>query len=182
MSINYSVANYSGRQPNNSAYIKTFTGGNQIQNWISSLYYDSTKGTNVDVITTYTPGANVYIQGDLYVDGSIYNPSDINLKEDIKDIELDDEVFMLMRPKQFKMKYGSDNRIHYGFIAQEFENIIPELIHTKPDDKMNNLKAVNYVELVPILVNKIQKMQGEIDNLKADMDELKSIIINTKTI
>ncbi len=166
MSINYSIANYSGKQPNNSAYIKTFTAGSPIQNWVSTYYYDILNNKYVDVITPYAPNANVYVQGDLYVDGSIYNPSDINLKEDIKEIEIDANKILELSPRQFKMKYETNKRIHYGFIAQDFEKIYPELITTKPDERMKNIKAVNYVELVPLLVYKMQEMQKEIDELK----------------
>jgi hypothetical protein len=36
----------------------------------------------------------------------------------------------------------------------------------KPDNKYNNLKAINYLEIIPLLVDKIQMMQKEIDELK----------------
>ena len=45
------------------------------------------------------------------------------------------------------------------------ETFFPELVTIKPDKK-ENIKAINYLEILPLLVGKIQKMQNEIDELK----------------
>jgi hypothetical protein len=75
-----------------------------------------------------------------------------------------------LQTSEFTFKDDSSKQIHYGFIAQEFEKEYPELVFTKPDKNLNNIKAINYLEIVPLLVNKIQLMQKEIDGLK---DKLK---------
>lgn len=54
-----------------------------------------------------------------------------------------------------------DNK-HFGVIAQEIETILPELVVTRPD----GVKAVNYIELIPILVESIKELQREVANLK----------------
>ena len=61
-------------------------------------------------------------------------------------------------------------KLHYGFIAQEFEEHFPELVVSKIDRHVANLKAINYLELVPLLVHQIQKMQKEIDELKTQIN------------
>jgi len=73
---------------------------------------------------------------------------------------------MKLRPTQFTFKSDMHKNIHYGFIAQEFEEHFPELVVSKIDKHVANLKAINYLELVPLLVYQIQKMQKEIDELK----------------
>ena len=78
-----SGANYGGRQPNNSAYIKNFYYGTPANLW-TVIPYTKADGTIVSVITpTSSKIENVYIPGDLYVDGNIISPSDVNLKNNI---------------------------------------------------------------------------------------------------
>ena len=68
---------------------------------------------------------------------------------------------------QFTFNDDPLKNTHYGFIAQDFENDFPELVSIKPDKNLANIKAINYLEIIPLLVNKIQIMQKEIDELKA---------------
>ena len=91
---------------------------------------------------------------------------------------------MKLKPSQFTFKSDKANQVHYGFIAQEFEEHFPELVTIKPISNLNpnpnmspsknpitansqNIKAINYLEILPLLVHKVQSMQLEIDELKA---------------
>lgn len=58
------------------------------------------------------------------------------------------------------------NRPKYGFIAQELEEIFPNVVYTMSDGE----KGIAYQELIPILVSAIQELQGEIDALKEETD------------
>ena len=167
------MANYNGRQPNNTAYIKTFTTGTPVNLWKSYSYINNT-GNSIDVITTaYDKYNNVYIPGDLYVDGNIVNPSDIHLKTNIEDINIaQTNKIMNLQSKQFAFKNDPQKQTHYGFIAQDFELEYPELVFKKPDQSLNNIKAINYLELIPLLVDKIQLMQKEINELRASITTL----------
>ena len=168
-------ANYGGRvaDPNTSTYIKFFNPGQAPNLW--STIPDST-GTGTGTITVASPYyPNLLIPGDLTVYGVFSNPSDIILKDNIVDIsnELSDNI-MKLKPTQFTFKTDLTKKIHYGFIAQEFETQFPELVVNKPDNNNNHyhihnkrdIKAINYLEVIPLLVSQIQKMQNEIDELK----------------
>ena len=61
------------------------------------------------------------------------------------------------------------NRI--GFIAQEVEKVVPELVFTNPED---GYKGVNYDEMTAVLVEAIKEQQKVIEQLKAEVEELKS--------
>jgi len=168
-------ANYGGRQPNETAYIKNFNNGSDPTLWTLRKY--NYKGASKLVILPVSARAdNVYIPGDLFVDGSIVNPSDINLKDNIVEIssELTDNLINL-KPVQYTYKSDKkeDKQIHYGFIAQELETVFPELVVTKPDiSNSDHIKAINYLEIIPLLVGKLQKMQTEIDNLKIQIQTI----------
>ena len=165
------LANYNGKQPNNTSYIKNFTFGVPANLW-KTLQYVKSDGSIVSVITTTSPEyKNLYIQGDIFVDGSIINPSDINLKQNIGLIDKNKtDKLMNLKASEFTFKNDLSNKIHYGFIAQELENEYPELIEVKPDNNYSKIKAINYLEIIPLLVNKIQIMQKEIDELKEKMN------------
>jgi len=168
-------ANYGGRQPNETAYIKNFNDGSSPSLWTIQKYnYNGT--SKLALVPVSAKVNNVYIPGDLFVDGSIVNPSDINLKENIVEIpsKLTDSLTSL-NPVQYTYKSlkEEDKKIHYGFIAQELETILPELVVTKPDiSNSNEIKAINYLEIIPLLVGKLQKMQTEIDSLKIQLQTI----------
>jgi hypothetical protein len=46
------------------------------------------------------------------------------------------------------------------------------MVTTKPDKNMNDVKGINYLELIPLLVNKIQIMQGEINELTSRLNNI----------
>jgi len=63
-----SGANYNGRQPNNSAYIKTFVAGSMPDLWAQQQIQYS--GGNVNVLLP-SSSKDVYIPGNLYLGGEI---------------------------------------------------------------------------------------------------------------
>ena len=152
-------SNYNGKQPNNTSYIKNFVRGIPASLW-KAINYQKIYGS-IEMVLTPTKINSVYIPGNLFVDGSIINPSDAILKTNISTLNEDitDKITNL-KPSSFEFKDDPSKRIHYGFIEY------PELIHYKPDNKYSKIKSINYLEIIPLLVHKIQKIQCEIDELK----------------
>lgn len=58
----------------------------------------------------------------------------------------------------------SNGSKHYGFIAQEVEQVLPELVHT---DK-NGYKSVDYIGVIPLLVNAIQELRAKLAEVKGE--------------
>jgi hypothetical protein len=157
--------NYSGRQGDNVQSIKQFvTSSVGVVDWI----YKTLTGTIVKVITPYDQTKTVMIPKDLLVLGSINNPSDINLKNNIEQITTDANILKNLNPVSFTFKDDDQNKKHFGFIAQELEILYPELVN----DNEGGFKTVNYIEMIPILLSQMKNMQQEIDKLK---DEIKKI-------
>lgn len=160
------ISNYEGRQSNSSS-IKVFSPGRYGNLW-NPIQYLTTTGQTISAVTTSKNIKNVYIQGDLFIDGSIIQQSDVYLKENVCAIDKDStDKIMNLKPSTFTFKTDKTKSVHYGFIAQEFEKEFPELVQTKPDKTYSNIKAINYLEIIPLLVDKIQTMQKEIDILNA---------------
>lgn len=116
--------------------------------------------------------------------------SDRRLKNTIK--SLDDmnavEVLKSIRPVSY---YYNDKRLgtnlRYGFIAQEIQEILPDLVETGTDE-MKTL-GVNYIDLIAVLTQAIKDQQDEIDELKSsnqtlqsDNEELKAALKDIKAL
>lgn len=161
MSLIGTVANYGGKQPSNTQDIKQFVvgaGGSYVV-WIYKKL-----PTGLQVITPADSKKPVYLNNDLYVNGSIYNSSDATLKENIVLLSESRKANLShLKPVEYSFKADSTHQLHYGFIAQDVEKIYPELVKTSAV----GYKTVNYLEMIPLLISKMQDMQREIDELKA---------------
>ena len=128
-------------------------------------------------ITPTIKGANLLIQGDLTVGGSIYNPSDMNIKENIEILtDADVEFVSHLKPVKYNYIYDSVKKPHFGLIAQEVSLLAPNLVGDIQDDNLSDfpIKAVNYIELIPILLAKMNMMQDELAQLKQDRENDKT--------
>jgi len=158
------MANYGGKSPPLSAWQKEFSYGTP-----TTWNYSTTNGQLL--LKPINPKATVYIAGDLFVGGTINNPSDFNLKDNIEELclSLTDNLMKLV-PKKYSYKDDKKQKIHYGFIAQEVEEHFPALVNTVSttinDDEVT-IKSVNYLEMVPLLLLKIKDLQKQIDSLVA---------------
>lgn len=69
-----------------------------------------------------------------------------------------------------------------GVIAQEIEQIIPEAVSLAPIDRNEdnesksgkNYLTVNYEKIIPLLIQSIKEQQAQIQELKAEIDELEN--------
>lgn len=168
MSLVGTIANYGGKQPAMQSYIKQFVVSPTSTEAL--WYFKKFKSGN----TVQTPVSNkfpVSIENDLYVSGSIFNTSDLKLKDNIEPLNLNkiNDLFNL-KAVSFSFKSDSQKKIHYGFLAQEIEKIYPELV----DDNNLGYKSVNYTEMIPLLLSKMKIMQNEMDELKLKLQTITS--------
>jgi len=95
--------------------------------------------------------------------------SDVRLKENIRDLDDGLNVIMALKPRKFDWKKGKGKDIKgdRGFIAQEFEQILPDMVENwadTPPEGEEPYKAVN-ANLIPTLVKAIQDQQVLIESL-----------------
>ena len=94
-------------------------------------------------------------------------PSDKRLKTNIKDIDYGLDTIMSLNPKQYDWK--EDNRHDIGFIAQEVEKVIPEIVKDKKHfDK--DIKTLDYEKLTAVLIKAVQEQQEQINELKEQLN------------
>ena len=100
--------------------------------------------------------------------------SDQRLKENIRDLDEGLDVVMALKPRKFDWKEGKGQDIKNarGFIAQEFETVLPDMIEEWRDPAPEGeeaYKAIN-ANLIPTLVKAMQEQQAIIESLKARLD------------
>jgi len=84
--------------------------------------------------------------------------SDVRAKTNIEDLD-SAEVLKSLRPVSFDWKESGKKA--YGFIAQEVEEILPELVSTDSKD----MKSMSYSQIIPFLVKEIVLLREEINRL-----------------
>jgi hypothetical protein len=167
------AASGSQRQPSAFQNIKLFSQSNIVS---SALWFLTSNSSAISPANK----VNVLIPKDLIVQGSILNPSDLHLKENIEllsqDKSFDVNGVLKLWPVKYNYIEDTNKKLHYGLIAQDVEEYFPELVHTTSRDETDKkstpaqTKSVNYIELIPIMLCKMQKMQKEIDMLKMSID------------
>jgi hypothetical protein len=94
------------------------------------------------------------------------NPSDMRLKENITGFPGTLDKVLNLNPVTFTWK--SDGRKGIGFVAQEVERVIPELVNTNED----GYKGIYSTEMIPYLVKAMQEQQEMIEKLQQEIDAL----------
>ena len=143
---------------------QTFTG---LKSFSSAVNIDATAQS-----TSKTTGA-------LIVDGGVGIAKTLNVGEDVvayasSDKRLKDNIQPIQNPLE-KINQISGNSFvwneekqniykgkDYGVIAQEIENILPELVETRE----SGYKAVKYEKLVSLLIEGIKELSKEVEELK----------------
>ena len=88
--------------------------------------------------------------------------SDINLKENIQEIQAPLETVNQLHGVKFDWKNTKETS--YGVIAQEVEQVLPELVNGE------ELKAVNYNGLIGVLIEAVKELSAEVKKLKDQLN------------
>jgi hypothetical protein len=122
---------------------------------------------------------------------TIQGISDQRLKENIEDIDVGLEQILALRPRKFDWKEGKGKDIKgdRGWIAQEFEQVFPEMVDTwldEPPEGEEPYKSVG-ADLIPVLVKAIQELKAQLDesnltltSVKAELDTVKAELATLK--
>ena len=116
-------------------------------------------------IHTMTAGSvvkNSTFEGtNLTVQGSVTQLSDIRTKENVETVENGLDLVSQLRGVWYN-KIGEEDR-NVGVIAQEVEEVLPEVVKTDND----GMKSVDYGKMVGVLIEAIKDLKAEIEELKS---------------
>jgi hypothetical protein len=101
---------------------------------------------------------------------NLFQTSDARLKTNIRVIAPVMENILSLQAYRYDWKDNGSNELQQiGLLAQEVQQAFPELV--KADDK--GILAVNYSGLVPVLLQAVKEQQGQIEELRKKVEELK---------
>ena len=181
----------------NNVIIGELATGNTDKMWLHGrlgVYLTRTEGSNpMYPLAFFDPSQSTAFNfnSDVVSQG-VFVQSDERLKEDINPIEDVLQSLQGLAPVSYRLKshkYSagqsfSDNpeeasmferyyreldngSERYGFLAQNVQDVFPELVHTD----MNGNMSVDYIGLIPILVQSINELRAELAELKCEDQE-----------
>jgi len=138
----------------------------------SNDYITWSNNSQMDV---YVNGNNEFrfeADGDFHADGDVVafsstTASDSRLKSDIHTIN--DALGTVGKLRGVSYKWLRDGKADIGVIAQEVEEVVPEVVKTKTTlglDGEEEMKTVDYGKLVGVLINAINELKAEVEELK----------------
>ena len=141
-------------------------------------YHDSGTGQGNLKIASSNSGVGDVFQfendGDFHAKGNITaysttTTSDARLKKNVRDLEGSLDKTLKLRGVKFDWIDENKSKDNLGFIAQEVEEVIPEVVQDIISIDGDEHKVVNYQAVVPILVEAIKELKAEIDELREQL-------------
>jgi hypothetical protein len=123
----------------------------------SGSYYMSTSNL------TYTNNA-------LYV-GGLALSSDSRVKQDILPLSNSLEGVALLRPVSYRRVDEDSGKRYIGFIAQEMEEVYPEVVYTDAA----GMKSIGYANLTAVLVDSVKGLHSEVRALQSTVSGLRGL-------
>jgi len=127
------------------------------------------RGNDATYPHLFRDGNNANIAG-LNNAGNLIALSDITLKEDVNPLNYGIEQINALRPVQFKFisekerakEAETDCPVRFGFIAQEAQIIVPELV-----GELESKLTLDQVGIIPILVKAVQELSDQVQQLRS---------------
>ena len=142
--------------------------GNVVGNLTGNVNATSVVAANVNstsiVTSTISSNTGVYTGEVSALDFN--STSDAAFKQDIETITDASCIVNQLRGVSFKWK--ETNQPSYGVVAQELENVVPNLVSVNKDGS----KSVRYNGLIGFLVESNKQLQQQLDALSKKIDEL----------
>ena len=127
---------------------------------------NASDGTVTITSGTVALTSNATIGNDLTVSGDVVVSSDARLKANIVSLGSTLSRLLLIDGKSYTMIKDGKQKI--GVLAQEIKEVFPELV--SEDD--NEMLAVNYQGLVPVLINALKEQDDKISRLENLVEKL----------
>ena len=91
--------------------------------------------------------------------------SDATLKKDITPIENALEKVMSMKGVSYEYKSGGGRKV--GFLAQDMQSVVPEVVKSMQQEDNKDLLCISYDQLTSVLVEAVKAQQAQIEDLKS---------------
>lgn len=98
--------------------------------------------------------------------------SDLRLKKDL--IKIENPITKIKQLNWYNFTWKNSEKKDLGVIAQEVEQVFPELVSESKNALGESYKTVNYWSLIAPLIEAIKEQQKEIDELKKEINKIKN--------
>ena len=125
-------------------------------------------------------GGDAYIGRDLHYPGTLYKDSDLRLKNIIGPLQNGLNIINKLSPIKYSLKSDETNSLQFGFIAQEVQKILPNIVK-EISSETNELKqhlTLDYVSLVPILIQGMKEQQQIIEAMNTRIKTLETLLLS----
>lgn len=156
-----------------------FNAAMQLGRASNQMHFDFSQSTYLSLFNDTTEEFRFTYEGDLHTDGGAFFfsttiNSDRKLKKNIRSLDQYglNEVLKL-KPVMYDWKNEERGGDNIGFIAQDVQEIIPELVKESlliSGEEGETKLGVEYSKLVVVLTNAIKEQQKQIDELKQKID------------
>jgi Chaperone of endosialidase len=124
------------------------------------------------------PGTSQYCfaihgNGNFFAPGTFTQLSDIRLKKNVAPLNLSLEKLIKLNGYTYNwISKDRDQRQQIGLIAQEVQKLYPQLVTEIKKENGETSLGVNYIGLIPVMVESIKEQQKQIDELKLLLQKL----------
>jgi hypothetical protein len=143
--------------------------------WLDSNAYYIGQNSSARVLALYSGAETAGVQ---LTNGSTSwaSFSDERLKENIKDIGSVTDKIKDIRCVSFNRTDIEDSKETIGFIAQDFVGKFDQVLNKSKlkDGDEEEYYSIKYTETIPVLLKAIQEQQEQIEQLKSEIEALKS--------
>ena len=121
--------------------------------------------------STTSSSYEIYVHGNIYATGNITAYSDRRIKENIVTLDSALDKVNALRGVYYNKIDDPDKTKQIGFIAQEVNEVVPELVTYAEDVDQY---GVNYGNATALLVEAVKDLTQQVKDLKAEIEELKN--------
>ncbi len=121
---------------------------------------------------------------------NVFNQSDARAKKNVTNVKSGLVSLLQLRPVSYnwadkpaskasaatdsiQMPSDTQDRLQYGFLAQEVEEILPDLVLTEE----NGSKSVNYIAMIPLLVQSVKELQSTVEKQALVIEQLQGAVM-----
>ena len=153
--------------------VSFFTGANgrsvAIALTLGSIFFRDTDGSNlaqVGLVNVFKNGAT--FNGTVYTPDGTVSKSDFHIKKDFERLneEESSDFICSLIPYKYRLKNGTSNRYHHGFIAQEVKDAMGDNDWGVYVEDEQGIKGLRYEELIADLIATVKLQDKRISELE----------------
>jgi hypothetical protein len=135
-------------------------------------------------INTFSPNYTLHVNGTAYCTSGAWSGSDARWKQNIQPLQGALAKILQLQGVSYEWRRqefpdrGFEPGFQLGFIAQQVEPILPEVVHTDAE----GYKAIAYEKLTPVLTEAIKEQQNQIEALTAQNAQLAASVAELKAL